>query len=240
MHQFAKENIMNTNTIRSNHPLLLIAALAVILFCSVGIAALMGWLPNSNGNPAPQQVAATSLAQQPGSDAAVASYPGYHPGPGPGSSLTPVPPPANAAYASTEPERAYARAPERAVERAPEPSRVAQAEPAVCKSCGVVESVREVTTRAQGSGLGAGAGAVVGGLLGNQIGGGHGRQLATVAGAVGGAVVGNQVEGNMRATRSYTIKVRMDDGSYRTFHRSSPNWQQGERVRVVKGELRHR
>jgi len=222
------------NSIRSNHPLLLIAAIAVILFCSAGIAALMGWLPDSDGNPAPQQVAAASLAQQPASDAAVASYPGYHPGPGPGSSLTPVPPPANAAYAGAEPERAYERAPGRAAE----PRRVAQAEPAVCKSCGVVESVREVTTRAQGSGLGAGAGAVVGGLLGNQIGGGHGRQLATVAGAVGGAVVGNQVEGNMRATRSYTIKVRMDDGSHRTFHRSSPNWQQGERVRVVKGELR--
>eukprot|EP01034_Spumella_vulgaris_P032848 gene32848-40546_t len=62
--------------------------------------------------------------------------------------------------------------------------------------------------------------------------------VATVAGAVGGAVVGNQVEGNMRATRSYTIKVRMEDGSLRTFHRSAPNWQQGERVRVVKGQLR--
>lgn len=230
---------MNTN-LRSNHPLLLIAAIAVILFCSVGIAALMGWLPNSNGNPAPQQLAAASQAQQPGADAAV-SYPGYHPGPGPGSSLTPVPPPAApGAYAGAEPAPAgaYERAPERG-QPAPEPRRVAQAEPAVCKTCGVVESVREVTTRAQGSGLGAGAGAVVGGLLGNQIGGGHGRQLATVAGAVGGAVVGNQVEGNMRATRSYTIKVRMDDGSYRTFHRSAPNWQQGERVRVVKGELRH-
>ena len=235
---------MNTNAIRANHPLLLIAAIAVILFCSVGIAALMGWLPNSNGNPAPQQLAAASQAQQQASDGAAVSYPGYHPGPGPGSSLTPVPPPASAAYAynSAEPERvperAYERAPERGAERAPEPQRVAQAEAAVCKSCGVVESVREVTTRGQGSGLGAGAGAVVGGLLGNQIGGGHGRQLATVAGAVGGAVVGNQVEGNMRATRSYTIKVRMEDGSLRTFHRSAPNWQQGERVRVVKGQLR--
>ncbi|KQV84934.1 hypothetical protein ASD15_07260 [Massilia sp. Root351] len=227
---------MNTNSVRTNHPLLLIAAIAVILFCSVGIAALMGWLPNSTGNPAPQQVAAAAQAQQPSSDGAAVSYPGYHPGPGPGSSLTPVPPPASAAYADNSAEAE--RVPERAYERAPEAQRVA-AEPAVCKSCGVVESVREVTTRAQGSGLGAGAGAVVGGLLGNQIGGGHGRQLATVAGAVGGAVVGNQVEGNMRATRSYTIKVRMDDGSHRTFHRSAPNWQQGERVRVVKGELRH-
>ena len=32
------------------HPLLLIAALAVILFCAVGIAAIMGWLPSSHGS----------------------------------------------------------------------------------------------------------------------------------------------------------------------------------------------
>jgi outer membrane lipoprotein SlyB len=31
------------------HPLLLIAALAVILFCGVGTAAIMGWLPSSHG-----------------------------------------------------------------------------------------------------------------------------------------------------------------------------------------------
>ncbi|WP_228895838.1 glycine zipper 2TM domain-containing protein [Pseudoduganella aquatica] len=224
---------MNTTSLRTNHPLLLAAAIAVILFCSVGIAAVMGWLPNSNSTPSPRaelpvQAAAAPLPEAQGQT----SYPGYHPGPGPGSSLTPVPPPANRSGADAG--GGYAPA--------AEPQRVAQAEPAapaVCKSCGVVESVREVNTRAQGSGLGAGAGAVVGGLLGHQIGGGTGRQLATVAGAVGGAVVGNQVEGNMRATRSYTIKVRMDDGSYRTFHRSAPNWQQGERVRVVKGELRH-
>lgn len=223
---------MNTTSLRNNHPLLLAAAVAVILFCSVGVAALMGWLPNSNSTPSPRadmpiQAAAAPLTEPQGQ----ASYPGYHPGPGPGSSLTPVPPPANRADTGGG---GYAPA--------AEAQRVAQAEPAapaVCKSCGVVESVHEVNARAQGSGLGAGAGAVVGGLLGHQIGGGTGRQLATVAGAVGGAVVGNQVEGNMRATRSYTIKVRMDDGSYRTFHRSAPNWQQGERVRVVKGELRH-
>jgi outer membrane lipoprotein SlyB len=80
---------------------------------------------------------------------------------------------------------------------------------------------------------------VLGGLLGNQIGGGSGRQLATVAGAVGGAVVGNQVEGNMKATHSYEIRVRLDDGSERTFRQNSaPSWRTGDRVRVVKGRLR--
>jgi outer membrane lipoprotein SlyB len=108
-----------------------------------------------------------------------------------------------------------------------------------CGTCGNVESVRTITTRAQGSGVGAAGGAILGGLLGNQIGSGHGRQLATVAGAVGGAVVGNQVEGNMKANHSYEIRVRLDDGTLRTFHQQSvPQWRTGDRVRIVKGSLR--
>ncbi|WP_460824944.1 glycine zipper 2TM domain-containing protein, partial [Massilia solisilvae] len=88
-------------------------------------------------------------------------------------------------------------------------------------------------------GLGAAGGAILGGLLGNQVGSGNGRQLATVAGAVGGAVVGNQVEGNMHASQTYEIRVRLDDGTLRTFHQSSPPaWHTGERVRIVKGRLR--
>jgi outer membrane lipoprotein SlyB len=119
--------------------------------------------------------------------------------------------------------------------------KVAAATPAKkwCSNCGNVESIRTITERAQGSGLGAAGGAVLGGLLGNQVGGGNGKKLATVAGAVGGAVVGNQVEGNMRATTSYEIKVRLDDGSARTFReQSEPQWRTGQRVKVVNGSLR--
>ena len=38
-----------------------------------------------------------------------------------------------------------------------------------------------------------GTGAVVGGLLGNQVGSGNGRKLATVAGMIGGGMLGNQI-----------------------------------------------
>src|SRR4051794_38679123 len=34
------------------HPHLILAALAVILFCAVGTAAIMGWLPSSKGGTA--------------------------------------------------------------------------------------------------------------------------------------------------------------------------------------------
>ncbi len=41
---------------------------------------------------------------------------------------------------------------------------------------------------------GTAIGAVVGGVLGNQVGKGKGRKLATVAGAVGGGVAGNKIQ----------------------------------------------
>jgi outer membrane lipoprotein SlyB len=51
-------------------------------------------------------------------------------------------------------------------------------------------------------------------------------------------VVGNQVEGNMKANHSYEIRVRLDDGTLRTFHQQSvPQWRTGDRVRIVKGSL---
>lgn len=43
---------------------------------------------------------------------------------------------------------------------------------------------------------GTAIGAVVGGLLGNQVGGGKGKTLATVAGAVGGGYAGNRIQAN--------------------------------------------
>jgi len=52
----------------------------------------------------------------------------------------------------------------------------------------------------QNSALGIGIGAVVGGLIGNHVGGGNGRTLATIAGAVGGGYVGNEIAKNSQTT----------------------------------------
>lgn len=49
------------------------------------------------------------------------------------------------------------------------------------------------TPVAQNSPIGIGVGAVVGGLLGNQVGDGNGKTLATIAGAVGGGYLGNEI-----------------------------------------------
>lgn len=238
------------------HPLMILAALAVVLFCMVGTAAILGWIPTSTGGTAERQLSeADRLAL-----AATLPQGGAQPAPGvvapvPGQQLAPgYAEPANV-QAPAVPAQAYAPAyPAAAATAAAAPVREEPAPKVVkkdvqvaaadtgrnwCSNCGNVESVREIKQRAQGSGLGAAGGAVIGGLLGNQIGDGSGRTIATAAGAIGGAVVGNQVEGNMKATTSYEIRVRLDDGTLRTFRQSSPPaWRSGDRVRIVKGKLR--
>lgn len=208
---------MSTTT-KPLHPLILAAAVAVLLFCGVGTAALMGWLPTSDSREAQPLSSAASSEQL--------------------ASLQAIAPPVSAQPLAAQPAPAPTPRPQPQPE--PEPQYVAAAPaPKVCNNCGVIEAIHEVNTRASGSGVGAAGGAVVGGLLGNQVGGGHGKQLATVLGAVGGAVAGNQIEGSVRATRSYNIVVRLDNGKTRTVHQSAaPNWRQGDRVRVVNGALR--
>ncbi|MHB1142391.1 MAG: outer membrane lipoprotein [Sulfuricaulis sp.] len=107
-----------------------------------------------------------------------------------------------------------------------------------CTDCGRIESVQEVVTRGEGSGLGAVGGAVVGGAVGHQVGSGRGQDLATVAGAVGGAVAGNEIEKRVKSTKSYAITVRLDDGSSRVFYEASPpTWRPGDQVKVTNGAI---
>lgn len=106
-----------------------------------------------------------------------------------------------------------------------------------CTDCGVVDSVRAVEVKGEGSGLGAVAGGVVGGILGNQVGGGRGRTAMTVVGAGAGAYAGHEVEKTMKKNVSYEIRVRMDDNSYRNFQSTQPDVAVGQRVKVRDGQL---
>jgi uncharacterized protein YcfJ len=51
-------------------------------------------------------------------------------------------------------------------------------------------------------------GAVAGGVLGNQIGGGNGKKIATVAGAAAGGYAGNRVQGHMQENDTVQSTVR--------------------------------
>ncbi len=115
----------------------------------------------------------------------------------------------------------------------------AQQVASVCSTCGKVESVAAVKQKGEGTGLGVVGGAVVGGLLGHQVGGGSGRNVATVLGAVGGGVAGNEVEKRARSTTLYQVKVRMDDGSLRTLTQGTAP-AVGQKVTVEGSTLRSR
>jgi len=51
-------------------------------------------------------------------------------------------------------------------------------------------------------------GAVAGGVIGHQVGGGRGRDLATVAGAVGGGIAGKKIQESQQNQQTYTTTER--------------------------------
>ncbi len=97
---------------------------------------------------------------------------------------------------------------------------------------GTVESIVQDTVQSGNAAAATIGGAVVGGLLGNQIGGGRGQTAATIVGAGGGAFVGNQAA--QRQTLVWRIGVRYDDGSLATIQQTTaPALRIGDRVRVT-------
>lgn len=109
---------------------------------------------------------------------------------------------------------------------------------AACGQCGVIESIRAIEMKGQGSGIGAVAGGVTGAVVGSQFGHGGGRTALGVLGAAGGAYAGHEIEKNIRKTTSWRVSVRMDDGSVRTLSQSTqPPFAVGEKVKVVNGAL---
>ena len=191
--------------------LIWIAGIAITLFCVAGIAALMGWIPSSMGGA--QDAAQRAAAAKPVDK--------------------PVDKPAPAAAA-----RVRSEAPPRSAAALPAAKPVAAVAPAPCAQCGVIESTRVVTVPAEGSGIGAVGGAVVGGILGHQVGGGRGRDVATVAGAVGGVIAGNEIEKRMKTGSSYEVTVRLDDGRALVLHEANPpTWRVGQKVKVESGAI---
>lgn len=234
------ENSTPSNRI---HPLVAGAAISVMLVSLTGVAAITGLLPSSHSGATPAATTTPAVASAAGS--AVAATAAASP-----AALAEAKTPVAEAPAKVVTEKTRSQTPRTA--RSEEsshshpprsysaPAKVAQA-PAICQSCGRVESIQEVQAAAQPSGVGMVAGAVLGGVLGNQVGGGNGRKLATVAGAIGGGYAGNEVEKRTRGTTTYSVRVRMEDGEIRTFpYEQQPGWGVGDRVRVVNGQLTSR
>lgn len=227
------------NSSRRIHPLVAAAAVSVMLVSLVGVAAITGVIPTSHSTvassaalpPTPVSAPVTEVKTPVVSaDAKVAADKVVNP------------PKKHSSTQSTQNHQSYAPRVAKTTQQSHsdqyrEPTVVAQA-PKICDNCGRVESVNAIQQAAQPSGLGVVAGAVLGGVLGNQVGGGNGKTLATVAGAVGGGYAGNEVEKRTRSTTSYEVRVRMENGTIRTFpFNGQPNWQVGDRIKVVNGYL---
>ncbi|MCG5076788.1 glycine zipper 2TM domain-containing protein [Paraburkholderia tagetis] len=203
------------------HPLVAGAAVAVILASATGIAAMTGWLPTTHAStPAITAQAAPAMAtsggvqpvaHQPASvQEPVRHEPVHH---------------YHAAQAAPRHENASAW---RGAAEPPAPRQVA-----VDPNAGSVVAINAVQAPEPTTGIGAVGGAVAGGLLGNQIGQGRGRTLATIAGAIGGGFAGNGIEHEVRKSTTYQVQVRMADGSYRNFtYPTQPQLTIGERVHV--------
>lgn len=225
-------NLTSSSTQRGRiHPLVAGAAVAVILASATGIAAMTGILPTSRAVTPPATQAIPVAAQ-------IASAPVTSPQQNVEQRVTGEETPARPRIhhhhnvpVEQPPRYANNDAYQASAQPAPRPV-------AVDPNAGEVVAINTAQEPEPTTGLGAVGGAVAGGLLGNQVGGGRGRVLATIAGAVGGGLAGNGIEHAVRKATSYQVQVRMQDGSYRNFNYSTqPPVQVGERVHVSGDSL---
>jgi outer membrane lipoprotein SlyB len=217
------------------HPLIMIAAAAVILTCLLAIGVMTGIVPSpmNRGDKQDLTGAATSsttttLSSPSGTTTRETRTVTRTPVPEPRRlTASPAPAPATGATSGSTSSTVAGAGP------APAPA-------VACSNCGTVTSVRAVKQQGEASMIGPAAGALLGGVLGRQIGHGSGRTIATVVGAGVGAGAGTEVERRYKSTTHYVVGVRMSDGSHRSFtYASAPNVQAGSKVRVVDGQLVH-
>ena len=102
---------------------------------------------------------------------------------------------------------------------------------------GTVTNIRNITIQSdKSSGVGVIGGGALGGVMGNAIGGGTGRSIATVGGALLGALLGNSVENTASRSSGYEITVRMDNGETRVVAQEADvPVSVGQRVQVISG-----
>lgn len=234
-----------------NTPSLVIGGLGLLAIGALAAVLLMG---NRNGVPAPAAVpdvaAAASAALQvqaaasapaavapepaPSASAAVAvaetAAPVVPPAPPPKPVAKPAKPAAKPAAEPAEPGAGYANAPTAVAEPVHPPK-------PVCHTCGVVVAVTPVKHQGEAGALGTVGGAVAGGVVGHQMGGGHGKDALTVLGAIGGALAGRELEKQQRSTMVYQTRIRLEDGTTRTFTQPQ-QYVVGQHVRVEGESLR--
>jgi outer membrane lipoprotein SlyB len=104
---------------------------------------------------------------------------------------------------------------------------------------GTVQSVRVVSIHDDSettSTLSTAGGAVAGGVLGNLVGGGAGRTVATVGGALLGAAAGYGGSKALTSQEGYEIMVKLENGSVIAVTQGTDmQFTPGQRVKVLSG-----
>ena len=102
---------------------------------------------------------------------------------------------------------------------------------------GTVVSVQPVTLEEDRPAvLGTVGGGVVRGVLGNMVGGGRGKTLATIAGAALGAAGGYAGEKALTKQNGLEITVELENGQQLSIVQAADQqFSPGERVRVLRG-----
>ena len=151
------------------HPLIAGAAVSVMLVSLSGVAAITGLLPSSHGTVAAPAVTAALVT--PVTDNLPAASPAK----------------TSVQYAAPAPVVHHQHVVHHPVATRTQP--VIHADAGTVRQPSAAPVYQQPAPAAENSPVGIG----VGGLLGNQVGGGNGRTLATIAGAVGGGYIGNEV-----------------------------------------------
>ena len=163
------QTVQTTNKI---HPLMAGAAASVMLVSLVGVAAMTGLLPDSHGE-AKQVASAAPVVEK-----TAAAEQEAKPAPQPVARKAAVKPAVQ--HASSQ---RYAQAGSYQQPAYQQPAY----QPAAVQQPSYQQPAPQISP------VGIAAGAVLGGVLGNQVGGGNGKKLATVAGVIGGGYLGNEV-----------------------------------------------
>jgi uncharacterized protein YcfJ len=201
---------MNTTASATRiHPLMAAAAASVIIVSLTGAAAISGMLPSSRSAPEQQPVMTPAAGMPLAAPVAAGQM----------QVAAPVQPAAAPMVISAAPGTTTyvqaANAPTVIVKQEPAPvvkqtvvqkprvvERVVEHRVVEHRPARQVARYEEPSYRpapapapapAQPHYVGIGTGAVIGGLIGNQVGGGNGKKLATLAGIIGGGYLGNEV-----------------------------------------------
>jgi uncharacterized protein YcfJ len=198
------------------HPLMVAAASSVILVSLLGVAAITGVIPSSHGSAVTASAQAPTPAVMANASPATATATATRYMTSDGQVLDVVPGSRQVAPApqatTTEVEHVYRPAPvvhRKVVQHIAQNSYAQPVQPV--RSYEPPQPVRAYEQPQSAYApqphpiqnyvsdmhpVGTGVGAVVGGLLGNQVGGGNGNKLATVAGVLLGGYAGNEVAHN--------------------------------------------